>query len=724
MRVHMIEKRAQTPAELQFARAFQLDDLYDAMTSGRLCGMPVPEDVAQVLLILLERVGWRPDTAELAFAMAHFPAQFGVAEIRSTMVNIGFPSVVHNVVGARLQLCTACTLVCDETGEIWLLRKTQQNVELFRPGKVEDVRRVRVKEYYQTIQFETKQPGTQPARTVAKWASSLFCRFLPEYRALFALTVLSGLTIILVAFGVKVIFDTIIPSRNVQTLGAFILGFGMVAVAELVLRRVRAGIIARIVGRVDYIVGTSLFSKLLRLPGTMLSNAAENEQFARIKQFESLREVFGGPLLLLALELGVAAVLLVVITLIAWQLALLLVGLVAFFLLTALALRPGIVRAGAATSAAQAQFTTTSNEFLSRRKSIRRRGLYKTFSNKQRENLRALIRARRRLLAEMQLLDCVALISLPVCGAVIIGTGALLAMQGSLSLGQLIAATILTWRLVAPVQQAIQVLPKLPELGTLMDQANMFFRLAEAPKTKASDVTRPCHGEVAVSNLLVRFPGSVMPTLMGCDFKVAGGKFIAVTGASGSGKSTLLSALSGNQAPQSGGVFVDGINLSQLSEGYRNRHIAYVPQRPIFIFGTVAQNLRLRAPGASDVQIDRVLLELGLDTLVQSLPDGLNTRIDPTTMTDMLSPGVRTLLALAQALMIEPAILLLDEPAGGLRGDEEARLRQAMRSRHGRMTIFLVTHRPSLVQMSDAVIHLDGGKIRTHAPQDLERTSA
>ncbi len=712
-------------AEESLARVFKLDSLFDAMISGRLCGKKVDGGIAQILLVLLERIGWKPNVAELAHAMPHYPEHFGLAEIRSAMANLGYLSAIMPVLGSRLQLCPKCTLVCDETGELWLVRATNKGVELFQPGDLEQTKHVQANALYRTIQFETRGFGSLTASNRgANWAGGVLFRFRSELATLFILTVFSGLIVILVAFGVKTVFDTIIPSRNTETLRAVIIGLGLVALAELMFRRIRANALSRVAGRIEYILGTTLFGKLMRLPAAMLTNASESEQFARFKQFETLREVFGGPIVLLVLELGVAALLLVAIAMIAWQLSLFLVGLALLFLVIAMALRPAIGRANGALSAAQSRFQAANSELFACRKSIRRRGLYDAFSERQRDALRSLIRARRKLSLEVRLLDSLALVSLPFAGASAIGVGALLVMQGSLSAGQLIAVTILTWRLFAPIQQVILVLPKLPELRRLLNQVDLFFKIPEEPKGQPSDVTRPCRGDVAISNLVVRFPGAILPTLVGGEFKIPAGKLIAVTGPSGSGKSTLLRVLSGSLAPQSGVVMVDGLNVLQLSQGYRNRHIARVSQEPIIIFGTVAQNLRLAAPGASDAHIEEVLEELGLDTWVSTLSDGINTRIDPTTMTDVLSPGIRTLLSVAQALLADPAILLLDEPVGGLDAVREAYLVHALLSRRGKMTTFLVTHRPSLISQSDGLIYLEGGAIRFGRPQALERATA
>ncbi|MEO0918728.1 MAG: ATP-binding cassette domain-containing protein, partial [Pseudomonadota bacterium] len=176
--------------------------------------------------------------------------------------------------------------------------------------------------------------------------------------------------------------------------------------------------------------------------------------------------------------------------------------------------------------------------------------------------------------------------------------------------------------------------------------------------------------------------------------------------------------------PQSGIVLIDGANAAQVSRAYRKRHIAYVSQDPLYVYGSVAQNLRLSTPGASDERIRQVLDRLGLSRWISTLPDGIHTRLDPADEGDVLGPGVRTMLGIARAMLSSPAILLLDEPAGGLDPEMEAKLVAALEALRGSTTVLLVTHRPSLIHRSDGVIVLEGGGATLKRVDKVERQAS
>ena len=334
--------------------------------------------------------------------------------------------------------------------------------------------------------------------------------------------------------------------------------------------------------------------------------------------------------------------------------------------------------------------------------------------------VRDLALARRRVTGLSRWLEAMSHASLPIAASSVVGLGAALAIQGSISGGSLVAATILTWRLFAPVQQGMRLLPKLQDVQRLFQQIDALMRIPEEESGSESGPYVQRQGDLKVRGVVLRQPKSIMPVLMGVHFDIPHGSFVSVTGSSGSGKTTLLRVLAGQLAPQAGVVLLNDLNLTQLSRGFRARSVAYVSQRPLFIYGTVAQNLRLADPASDDTRLMQVLEELGLGHWVRSLPDCLDTRLDPSIDGALLPVSVLTSLSVAQALLTDPSVLLLDEPAGSMDVHLEACLIAALEKRRGQMTSIVVTHRPSLVRRTDKVIILNAGSAVMRDTADLE----
>ena len=307
-------------------------------------------------------------------------------------------------------------------------------------------------------------------------------------------------------------------------------------------------------------------------------------------------------------------------------------------------------------------------------------------------------------------LDALSQGGLPLAAGSVIGVWALFVIYGTLTGGALIAATILSWRLFAPVQQGLVLLPKLQNVLSLFKQIDGLMRLPEEESgSEQGNEAIGAKGNIAAKGLVLRYPKSIAPALVGVQFSIPHGAFFTVSGASGAGKTTLLKVLAGQLQPQAGAVLFNDTNLSQMSRSFRARNIAYVSQSPLYIYGSVAQNLRLSDPTADDAQLMSILSELGLADWIDSLPDGIDTRLDPSLDRAMLSASVLSSLAVAQALLTHPAVLLMDEAVGSMDSALESHLLAALEARRDRMTSVLVTHRPSLIRRSDRTILLNSG---------------
>jgi thiol reductant ABC exporter CydD subunit len=226
-----------------------------------------------------------------------------------------------------------------------------------------------------------------------------------------------------------------------------------------------------------------------------------------------------------------------------------------------------------------------------------------------------------------------------------------------------------------------------------------------APRGTRLDVPDAGSSPLEVDNLAVVYPDRSRPALAGVSFVVQPGEVVALAGPSGCGKSTLLTAVLALVQPTEGAVRVAGVSLSDLDPDAWRAQVAWVPQHPHLFAASIAENIRMGRPGATDGEVWRALTDAGLDEVVARLPDGPGTMLGENGAG--LSAGERQRVALARAFVRQAPLLVLDEPTAGLDGETEASVLTAVRHLVEGRTVLMAAHRPTLLALADHTVWLD-----------------
>lgn len=301
----------------------------------------------------------------------------------------------------------------------------------------------------------------------------------------------------------------------------------------------------------------------------------------------------------------------------------------------------------------------------------------------------------------------------------ILGLGAWLVIQGEVSAGTIVAASIIMARALAPIETAIahwrgfvaarQSYVRLTKMFALMNIGGDDPEFVALPKPSAM---------LSVKNLAIAAPGERHPVIQGINFSLAAGEGLGIIGPSASGKSTLARALTGIWQPTSpsGSVRLDGAALDQWSPEELGRHIGYLPQEIALFAGTVSENISRFDPDATSDLIVKAAEAAGVHDMIVNLPDGYQTKIGEGGMG--LSAGQRQRIALARALYGDPFLVVLDEPNSNLDTAGDNALTAAIRSVRARGGIAIViAHRPSALAAVDKVMAMTRGQIAGFGPK-------
>lgn len=226
----------------------------------------------------------------------------------------------------------------------------------------------------------------------------------------------------------------------------------------------------------------------------------------------------------------------------------------------------------------------------------------------------------------------------------------------------------------------------------------------------------PTRGEISLENIHFTYPGRETPALSGFDLDIQAGERVAVVGPSGAGKSTLLGLLLRFYDPDQGRVTLDGVDIRRLDTATLRSALGLVAQEPVLFSGSVAENLRYGCPEASDERLRAAVEDASAIDFINALPQGFNTPLGPGGV--QLSGGQRQRLAIARALLKNPAVLLLDEATSALDAESERLVQQALdRLMQGRTSI-VIAHRLATVINADRLLVLKEGRLvasGTHA---------
>lgn len=263
------------------------------------------------------------------------------------------------------------------------------------------------------------------------------------------------------------------------------------------------------------------------------------------------------------------------------------------------------------------------------------------------------------------------------------------------------------------LQAALRVAEALPAYGE--SRALLDHCAANASLPAVAGITPPS-GTLRLQGVYYTWPGRTEPALSGIDLDIPVNRTTALVGPSGAGKSTLADLCLGLLAPSQGSVSVGGVALTgPLAPAWRQR-VAIVPQDVVMFHDTVRRNLSWANPAASEDDLWRVLALAAADTMVRDLPHGLDTVLGD--RGTRLSGGERQRLALARALLRQPAFLVLDEATSHLDHEHEHLIQEALSRLYGRMTVLVIAHRLGTIRHADAIAVIDKGRLREYGTWD------
>ncbi|MCG6577694.1 type I secretion system permease/ATPase [Pseudomonas sp. AF32] len=512
-------------------------------------------------------------------------------------------------------------------------------------------------------------------------------------------------------------YDRVVPNQATSTLWVLAVGLLIGTGFELVLRVVRAHLLDTAGKKTDVILSATLFERITGM--AMKARPVTIGGFAQsIHDFQGLREFLTAVTLTSLIDLPFAVLMLLVIGLLGgWLVVIPVVAFpitIVFAMIIQMRLRDTVQKSLALGAQRQALLIET----LGGLETLKACSAESERQHQWESTHGALTRldSHARNLSALATNGTLFLQQLAGMATIIAGVYSIIA--GNLSVGALVASYMLGSRVLAPLGQIAGLITRYQQAQLTMRSTDALMALPQERDAKQRPLDHPqLQGALDVQGVTFHYNGQSTPALANVSFSLKPGERVGIIGRSGSGKSTLARLVMGFYAPEEGQLLLDGLDLRQLDVADLRQQIGYVAHDLPLLAGSLRDNLTLGARYISDARMLEVAELTGATELARQHPQGFDRPVGE--RGQLLSGGQRQAVLLARALLLDPPILLLDEPTSAMDNSSEDALRQKLQDHVQGKTVLLVTHRTSMLSLVERLVVLDNGRVVADGPKDV-----
>ena len=520
----------------------------------------------------------------------------------------------------------------------------------------------------------------------------------------------------------QVVIDKVLVSRTLSTLDVLVIGLITIAVFETILGILRTYLFSHTTNRIDVELGARLFRHLLALPISYFQARRVGNSVARVRELENVRNFLTSSALTLVIDLFFTFVFVAVMFLYSPLLTAIVLGAFPFYIGISVAATPFFRQRLDEKFARGAENQAFLVESVTGVETLKAMAVEPQMQRRWEEQLAGYVAASFRVLSLGNTASQTVQLVSKLVTAGILYFGAKLVIDGSLTIGELVAFNILASRVSGPVLRLAQMWQDFHQARLSVARLGDILNTPAEPTFSAGRAALPAiRGDVVFEHVKFRYRVDGPEVLHDVSFDIPAGQVVGIVGPSGSGKSTLAKLVQRLYVPESGRVLVDGVDLTMVDSSWLRRQLGVVLQENILFNRTIRDNIALAEPG---MPIDRVIAAAklaGAHDFILELSHGYDTIVEE--RGSSLSGGQRQRIAIARALLCEPRIVIFDEATSALDYESERIIQQNMSQIASGRTVLIVAHRLSTVRYADRILTLDRGRLvedGTH--DDLIRT--
>ncbi|EMD81977.1 type I secretion system permease/ATPase [Pacificimonas flava] len=559
------------------------------------------------------------------------------------------------------------------------------------------------------LEFEGKPPR------FADWLMEPMRRNRPIYMRVALAAVFINIFALASSLFTMVVYDRVVPNNAVDSLIALSIGLAIVVIFDFILKLLRSYFTDIAGASIDREVGASVFQQLLkvRLDAKKGSTGA---LAGLMRELETLRDFFASATITALVDVPFILLTLSVIALIGGPVVFVPLAMVPLVILAGYLTHPALDRLSARNMGQGLLKQSVLVETIGGLETVKTTNAGYLLTNRWIGAIdeHASTSLRQRLIANLATTLAQSAQMISYAGVVIVGVG--LIAERELSMGGLIACSILGGRAVAPLGQIASLLSRLSTTRAAYRQINgLMATPVEGPAGEAFKLGK-ARGEIEFRGVSFKYPDTADPALENVSFKIQPGEKVALLGRVGSGKSTIAKLILGLYPPAEGTVLLDSLDVRQIDPATLREKVGSSLQETVLLSGSVRDNIILGRPNVDDEEMLRAAQIAGTHSFMQHVTNGYDRRLAD--RGEGLSGGQRQSIALARALAGRPQILLLDEPSSQMDAQTEQQVLGALQKELAGRTLVVVTHRPPFLKLVDRIILMDRGKVIADGPRD------
>ena len=555
------------------------------------------------------------------------------------------------------------------------------------------------------------------------WFWQPILKYTPNFAEIVLCTVFINMLVIALPVFTLNVYDAVVPNLAMSTLTVLALGVGIAMLFDVLLKCARSSTLERIAARTGVQFDNALMQRLLTIREEHMKLSV-GERCNLFRELHGLRDFYATRLVPAMVDFPFFLLFLFVIYLISPMLTLVPIGIACAILsLNALVQIP-VKRSTRALFASTQEKSSMMVEMLTGSVALKQLNAIGVSMDRWGFTAEQSAEAARKSQRWISFGQHASLGLMQLNHVLIVVVGVYQIKGGSLTVGGLVASTILASRTIAPIMNLHGVIARWTQsrdcLRTIDDLFSTTVDNSDSRVVPAADL----RGNIVVNNLSYHYPDTAQAALRNVSLSIKAGEHLCLIGPSGAGKSTLARALAGALTTQEGQLSIDGYDYQALSAARLRSSIALIPQHPFFTSGTIRDNLLLGITHCTEQKLAKACALSGLDHVMSASGCGLDTDIGEGGR--QLSGGQKQAISIARAILRETRVLVLDEPANGLDSALERHFMKTMKTFSRHRTLIMVTHRMSLVSLVDRVIVMDNGRVVADDEKDvvMQRFSA